>query len=169
MTKVRDFVMAPSFLHNISTCTMVVEGFARVKKSIMESNSASSHLKRRASMARQELNARAAIGIAQSGEHLGSPDAPDTAARAQAHGPDSDSGAPSAEQFGSSGAPARAVKVQAHCRESDSEAPEDTQPADDAPDSPNPSFVSPVIRHWQAKSDVRDFLAETMEWFDNDT
>ena len=65
-----------------------------MKKNILESNSDGPHVRRRAHMARQEVNARAAIAIAPSGEQLGSPDAPARAARAQAHSPDSDSEAP---------------------------------------------------------------------------
>ena len=61
LTKVFDFVMAPSFEHNAATCMMVAEGFARVKKNILESNSDGSHVRRRAHMARQEVNARAVI------------------------------------------------------------------------------------------------------------
>ena len=75
LTKVLDFVMPPLFEHKVATCKMVAEGFARVK-SPLASNSAESHVRRRAKMARQELNAGAATAIAPSGEQLGSSDAP---------------------------------------------------------------------------------------------
>ena len=85
MQKVCDFVMAPSFEHNLATCKVVAEAFAKVKKDILVSNSAGFHVRRCANMARQELASATAPS--------GSSDAP-----AQAHNSDSEalSEAPSA-------------------------------------------------------------------------
>ena len=103
------------------------DGNRGVKKNILDSNSADSHAKRRAIMARQELlqelNARAAIVHAQSKDNIGSSVAPSQLDGAQARSIDSDSGAPLAEQFGSSDASTRAVAAQAHSPDSDSETP----------------------------------------------